>query len=94
MVYREAEKGEDDGEARLVCFGCNRERDEGKMEVQRGRKRVSRLGGEDLVRGELVRGCCWGCLGMAGGWKGKGSLCAGEWGEDRLASGKGRGRLD
>jgi hypothetical protein len=42
----------------------------------------------------LVRGCCWGCLGMAGGWKGKGSLCAGEWGEDRLASGKGRGRLD
>jgi hypothetical protein len=22
---------------------------------------------EDLVRGELVRGCCWGCLGMADG---------------------------
>jgi hypothetical protein len=32
LVYREAEKGEDDGEAGLVCFGCNRERDEGKME--------------------------------------------------------------
>ena len=32
LVYREVEKGEDDGEAGLVCFGCNRERDEGKME--------------------------------------------------------------
>ena len=32
LVYREAKKGEDDGEAGLVCFGCNRERDEGKME--------------------------------------------------------------
>jgi hypothetical protein len=32
LVYREAKKGEDDGEAGLVCFGCNRERNEGKME--------------------------------------------------------------
>jgi hypothetical protein len=44
LVYREAKKREDDGEAELVCFGCNRERDEGKKEEQRGRKRVSRLG--------------------------------------------------
>jgi hypothetical protein len=32
LVYREAKKREDDGEAELVCFGCNRERDKGKME--------------------------------------------------------------
>jgi hypothetical protein len=29
---------------------------------------------------------------MAGGWKGKGSLYAGKWGDDWLASGKERGR--
>jgi hypothetical protein len=36
LVYREVEKGEADEEVGLVCFGCNRERDEGKMEVRRG----------------------------------------------------------
>ena len=36
LVYREVEKGEADEEVGLVCFGCNRERDEGKMEVRGG----------------------------------------------------------
>jgi hypothetical protein len=74
LVYREAEKGEDDGEARLVCFGCNRERDEGKMEVQRGRKRVSRLGEGRSGKGGVGS---WLLLGLSRyGWRleGKGKL--------------------